>query len=155
MRTGTSSSASQTSSTHTLTKSPIKHTWCTKAPSNTFPKAIRRVEEYLSLMYNPHRSVSGSSPKGLVAVPTQLPFFISRAPKTSSFSLTRRGCWDALWLELLMTTTFMFSRSLSSLCLFFLSTSLLHSFLRLLINSTNCCGLIDVEELQPRDPCPK
>ena len=85
----------------------------------------------------------------------QLPFVLTRTLIKGSTSFTASGCWDTFWLNLFRRTSLNSYLSFSSLPMLSSSISFFHCSLRVPINSTNYCGLIDVEVLETHDACPK
>ena len=130
-------------------------------PSYIFPKATWCVE-WSPSTYKPIVDITSStcsSPNGLVVVSALLPLVLTRAANRCIFASIGGDYCDPFWDNSSLMTSFNSCFIFSRLLLFYSSNSFLHSSLRLSIISflhfslrfpiisTNCCWLMDVEEL--------
>jgi len=110
-------------------------------PSYIFPKATRCVQ-WSRCTYNPIVGITWptcSSPDGLSAVSTLLPFVLTHALNNCISASIGGEYYDTLWNNSILIASFNSCFIFSRLRLFSGSNSFLHSSLRLPIISDSCC----------------
>lgn len=111
-------------------------------------------------MYKPIVATStteGSSIEAFAATSAQLPIVLTHATNmcVSGVSIVGESC-EAICDNSSFIACFNYLFIISKLRLFSSSTSLLHHSFRFSLISTNCCGVIDADEvLEPHNACPK